>query len=335
MPIQPSEIVWRRSALVSDTTPAQNGGRMAHAQLVSGVKNNLFPDASQAERAAGAVKLRKAFVHIASAQDTALLNARVFLDALTPGDDYVTIAPGTASDTENTTTGRPYGIGSLYAAAAAGATQIRVVCEHNADYATLQPMRVGDTLRVSDMPAGGGVGNEEWVSVSAITYGPDYATIDFAPALANSYGTAATVVSSVLELASVAAAAADVVVTSAAGSFDAATVGNLVAHNKGAIADTWTLTFTGASTFTATGAAAGPLAAGTRSADYAPTNPATGTPYFTVRAQGWGGTFAAGDKLVFSTAAAAIPLWYRRCVPAGAASLANDFASVAVTGESA
>jgi hypothetical protein len=45
---------------MSNTTPAQNGGRMASTQLVSGVKNNLFPDVSQAERLAGSVKWRKA-----------------------------------------------------------------------------------------------------------------------------------------------------------------------------------------------------------------------------------------------------------------------------------
>ena len=87
MPILDNEIVWRPAALMSDTTPAQNGGRMGYAQLVSGVKNNLFPDVSQAERTAGSIKWRKAFIHINSAQDTALLNTRLFLDALTPDLD--------------------------------------------------------------------------------------------------------------------------------------------------------------------------------------------------------------------------------------------------------
>ena len=91
MPILDNEIVWRPSALVSDSTPAQNGGRMANALLVSGVKNNLFPDVSQAERLAGSVKWRKAFVHVNSAQDTALLNVRLFLDALTPAGDFVLV----------------------------------------------------------------------------------------------------------------------------------------------------------------------------------------------------------------------------------------------------
>ena len=44
MPILDNEIVWRPAALMSDVMPTQNGGRMSFAQLVSGVKNNLFPD---------------------------------------------------------------------------------------------------------------------------------------------------------------------------------------------------------------------------------------------------------------------------------------------------
>ncbi|HMY41076.1 MAG TPA: hypothetical protein PK011_17255, partial [Marinagarivorans sp.] len=165
MPILDNEIVWRPAALQSDTLPAQNGGRMTFSQLVSGVKNNLFPDVSQAERLAGAVKWRKAFIHINSAQDTALLNVRLFVDALTPAGDFVTFTPGTPTDTEQQINGRPYGIGSLQQASSAGATQLVIIAEH-AEYATLTPFRVGDLLRVSDRPSIGGSGNEEWVLIT-------------------------------------------------------------------------------------------------------------------------------------------------------------------------
>ena len=336
MPILDNEILWRPATLMSDTTPAQNGGRMAISQLVSGVKNNLFPDVSQSERTAGSVKWRKAFIHINSAQDTALLNTRLFLDALTPAGDFVMFQPGTQTDTEDQIAGRPYGIGTLYAPVAGGAIQIQVACEHNGQYASLQPMRVGDVLRVSDRPSTGGAGNEEWVSVTGVSYGADFATVDISPALANSYATATTLVSSVLELPSVIAAWSGLALTSMGGSFDAATVGNLVAHNKGAIEENWTLTFSSATTFTVSGNVVGTLASpGSVSADYAPLNPATGTPYFTVKAIGWGGTFQANDTVSIATQPAAIPIWYRRQVPAGTFSLANDYTSLAIHGESA
>jgi hypothetical protein len=336
MPILDNEIIWRPAALMSDITPAQNGGRMAFSQLVSGVKNNLFPDVSQSERLAGAVKWRKAFIHVNSAQDTALLNVRLFLDSLTPAGDFVVFQPGTQTDTEDQIAGRPYGIGTLFAPVVGGATQLQVVCERNAEYTTLQPFRVGDRLRVSDRPSTGGSGNEEWVTVSGVSYGTDFATVDVSPTLVNSYATSNTLVSSVLELPNAVAGVTGVSVTSGGGNFDSATVGNLVAHNKGAVEENWTLTFTSATTFMVSGNTVGTLASpGSVSADYAPLNPATGTPYFTIKAIAWGGTFQTNDTVGFATQPAAIPIWYRRQVPAGTFSLANDYTSLAIHGESA
>jgi hypothetical protein len=96
------------------------------------------------------------------------------------------------------------------------------------------------------------------------------------------------------------------------------------------------LTFTSATTFTVSGTTLGGLASpGSVSADYAPLNPATGTAYFTIKTIAWGGTFQSGDQISFATVPAAIPVWYRREVPAGTFSLANDFMSLAIHGESA
>lgn len=336
MPILDNEIVWRPAALMSDVIPTQNGGRMSFAQLVSGVKNNLFPDVSQAERLAGAVKWRKAFIHINSAQDTALLNVRLFLDALTPAGDFVTFQTGTQTDTEDQIAGRSYGIGTLQLAIGNGATQIQVACEHNAEYASLQPFRVGDLVRVSDRPSTGGAGNEEWATLSGVSYGADFAALDLAAPLANSYGTSSTLVSSVLQQASVVGIGASFALSSVGGNFDTATVGNWVVHNKGAIEEHWTLTFNSQTTFTVSGMAIGSLPEnGSTAADFMPINPSTGTPYFTIKASGWSGSFQTGEQATFDTAPATVPIWYRRQVPAGTFSLANDYASLAIHGESA
>ncbi len=336
MPILDNEILWRPSALVSDSLPSQNGGRMSSAQLISGVKNNLFPDVSQSERTNGSIKWRKAFIHIHSTQDTALLNAKVFLDALTPAGDFVTLHPGTQNDTEDQVTARPYGIGTLKEAVVSGAALVRVEGEHSGEYINLQPFRVGDLIRIADRPATSGNGNEEWHTVSHVTYDSDAITLELAAPLANAYAIGNTLVSSVISLPSVAGIWNAFTVNSASGSFDTATVGNLVAHNKGAIEQDWTLTFNGPDNFNVSGNLVGILSApGSLHADYAPIHPATGTPYFTLRAAGWSGNFSANDTLTFRTSPAAIPLWYRRRVPPGTFSLANDFASVALHGESA
>lgn len=336
MPILDNEIIWRPAQMVSDTIPEQNGGRMAMSMLVSGVKNNLFPDVSQSERLAGGLKWRKAFIHIHSAQDAALLNTNVFLDALTPAGDFVTIHPGTATDTEDMVTSRPYGIGTLDQPVANGDIQILVACEHNAEYATLQPFRIGDLLRISDSPSTGGAGNEEWATVSAVSYGASFATIDLAAPLVNNFDIQNTLVSSIWSPGNIAGTWSNLTVSSVSGTLDTVTVGNFIVHNKGAIEQDWTLIFGDGVNYTVSGNLLGQLPAqGSIAADYAPINPATGTPYFTLKAAGWGGSFLMGDTVSFRTSPAAIPLWYRRQVPAGTFSLANDYASVALHGESA
>ena len=336
MPILDHEILWRPAALVSDVTPTQNGGRMRFAQLVSGVKNNLFPDVSQSERLAGAVKWRKAFIHINSAQDTALLNVRLFLDALTPAGDFVTFCPGTQMDTEDQISGRLYGIATLKTDVPSGATQLEVVGEHPAAYAELQPFRVGDLVRIADRPSTGGAGNEEWVTLTGVTYTSESALLELAAPLANSYGSTGTLVASVWQQASGVGVGANFALSSAGGSFDSATVGNWIVHNRGAIEEHWTLIFSGSTTFTVSGLSVGALPqVGSTSADFMPLNPNSGTPYFTLKASGWSGSFQAGEQGSFDTTPAALPIWYRRQVPAGTFSLANDYASLAIHGESA
>ena len=335
MPILDEEIVWRPAALNSDALPAQNGGRMRSTTLVSGVKNNLFPDVSQSDRMAGVVTWRKAFIHLASAQDSALLNVRLFLDGLTPAGDFVLIYPGTVSDTADQLAGRPFGIGTLEAPVASGAVQLRVRGEHPASYAALQPFRLGDLLRIADRPGTGGSGNEDWATVSAVSYSDEAIIIDLAAPLTHAYEIDATRVTSVWAEAQLVASGSAWVVTSAAGSFDASVPGRVVVHNKGAIAEAWQLVFTSPTLFTLSGLATGTVPeVGVITADYRPLNPATGTPYFTLQAAGWQGSFEAGDTVSFSTAPAALAVWYRREVPAGTASLANDFAALTLLGES-
>ena len=87
-------------------------------------------------------------------------------------------------------------------------------------------------------------------------------------------------------------------------------------HNDGAIEDTITITFTGAAAFTAAGVKAGSLGTGSTASDFSPVNPDTGQPYFTVLSDGWTGTWAAADTLVFSLHPSALAMWLKEVVPA-------------------
>lgn len=337
MALANTDLILRPGVLNSDSIPAQNGGRMAYTEVVSGVKNALLPDVSASERENGKTRWRKVFLHINSDTTTALNNARVFMDKLTNSDDYLLIQPGTATGAEtiDADDALMFGVATLSADAAAGATVITVNCEH-ADYATLAPFRAGMKIRISNIPTGGGAGTEEFVVLTAVAYAGAVATLTFTGSpLANAYLAATpTVVSGVIEQASVAGGFNSPVVTSAAGTFSP--TGNLLVPSKGSITESWTLTFSSATAFTVSGTTVGALAGtGSRSASYSATNPSTSTPYFTIPAGAWGGTFAAGNTVTFNTTQAALPLWVRQRVPAGAGSIAGNVGAIAVRGESA
>ncbi|MCK7574610.1 MAG: hypothetical protein MZV65_00920 [Chromatiales bacterium] len=84
MPIVSSRNQWFNPVSVSDTTPAQNGGRPSQTQNVSGVKNNLFPDVSAAQRQAGAEHWRKVFVQIKNADNLPLIDPKISIEQGTP-----------------------------------------------------------------------------------------------------------------------------------------------------------------------------------------------------------------------------------------------------------
>ena len=183
MPILGTELKMYRSALISDTA-ASNGGLLSSSEVVSGVNNNIFPDAPQAERATGSTKYRKVFFKNANASDLVLLNPRVFLDKYTPGDDAVYFFSGTQSDLQSDIgTPKIYGAGKLDANAAAGATSINVLIES----AARQFFSSGDLIRITDKADVGSTGQEEFVTVSGSpTISGSVVTINLTTALTNS-----------------------------------------------------------------------------------------------------------------------------------------------------
>jgi hypothetical protein len=52
-----------------------------------------------------------------------------------------------------------------------------------------------------------------------------------------------------------------------------------------------------------------------------------------MQSAGFGGTFLAGDLITFTTHPAAVPIWLRRDVPAGAANLTTNEAVIVLDGE--
>lgn len=99
---------------------------------------------------------------------------------------------------------------------------------------------------------------------------------------------------------------------------------NLVSYpievtNQGAIKERWAINFTSSTSFQVIGETVGVVATGNISADLAPTNAATGAPYFTIRKDGWGSGWVSGNTLRFNTDGGQAPFWVARTIVAGRA----------------
>lgn len=331
MPILPSEIKWYRSQTFADGP--SNGGRMSRAEIPGSVKNNIFPDVPQAERAAGSTRYRKVFVKFANPDNLLAIAPKLFVETRTPAEDAVFLFPGTFTDTQASLSGteRLYGAGILQLGANAGSTSIQVATEG----AAFNLFRAGDLIRISDKQSiADPVGAEEFATVSgAPTYAGDVATISLAAALAGSYSFGAKVASCICP-GDVAATVTTPLVTSSAGTLDHAGHPIVVDH-VGGITQNWLLTFLEPNAYQVVGDTVGNVGAGSPVTDFAPINPDFARPYFTLPYQAFGGTFAAGDTIAFTTQPAAIALWYKRVVPAGASSFSGNQVVVGIDCESA
>lgn len=103
--------------------------------------------------------------------------------------------------------------------------------------------------------------------------------------------------------------------------------------NKGAIQERWALIFTDAQSFRCVGEYSGQIGTGSLNADFAPINPVTGLPYFTVKKEGWGAGWASGNVLRFNTVAANFPVWVIRTVKQSEPTVMSDQFQIMLRGD--
>lgn len=113
------------------------------------------------------------------------------------------------------------------------------------------------------------------------------------------------------------------------------TLASVIAHNKGAITDTITITIGTAGSFTVVGTSGTSYTAGSVLSDYHPTNPNTSSYYFTIPTAAWSGSFAEGDTFTFDITEAAQGIWAKEIVPQDTASTSRNSTWFALCGESA
>jgi hypothetical protein len=329
--IDSNELKVFRAANQSDLST--NGGRMSTTALTSGVLGALFPNVGDAERTAGSTKYRKGFFKIDHNGPEALLDCRLYQDKNTVGDDRIVFFIGTFTDTQANITGseRKYGCGNLGVTANSGATSLSVTVETG----TTGIYQNGDTIRITNKASIGASGDEEFLTISNVSQVSDTVTMDISPALSYTFSNTNTRVASVYAPGNLKAELSGTVsVVSTAGTFDNNNY-PIVFNDKSTVYDTWTLTFTSATNFNIVGSHTGSVGTGTVSGGASPTNPAFALPYFTIPSGSFGGTFATNDTVVFTSKPAAIPVWLRRVVPAGAGTAASSTATIAIEGGTA
>lgn len=327
MTITASDFVWRKAVTSSDS--GSNGGRMGTAEVTHNVKNNLYPDVSQAQRIAGLTRYRKLFALVRNAENLALQNAKVHLSRVSAGDDYHVIFAGTQNDTQDDiATPRLYGIALLATSPASGATSFDCTLE---DASLASCFQTGDSIWI-----GNDGGGEYFDNVTVNVVGATVSvSLNAGDALASSYTAGDARCASVLTAAEdVQASVSNWSESSSSGTYDES-AHPLEVPNIGAVEDSWLLTFTSTDSFTVEGTHTGALASGSISSDYpAADNNPNGGRYFTLRAAGFSGSWQAGDTLSFNTHPAALPIWLREIVPAGAAAASLTVPEVTITGES-
>jgi len=113
---------------------------------------------------------------------------------------------------------------------------------------------------------------------------------------------------------------------------------NLIAYpvaidNRGSVPDRWKIKFTSTTSFDLFSEHRGLIESGSIAVDFSPANPQTATPYFTIKADGWGTGWSTGNTLRFDTDAAAAPLWLIRTVLPGLATVDDDQMKIELRGD--
>jgi len=315
-----TDLVLYKSAVVSDV--GANGGRMSSTIVTSNVLNNMFPNITQTERTSGKTRYRKFFFKNKNSANETASTSRFWVSKRSNGGDYFRIKAGTNIDTQADSTAYTDWLGTGYLTVAINPDDTSFTVAFDAATGVYN----GSVIRLSDSSGG-----EEFLTIAAIggvTWLGNTATIVTTSGAQGTYpATEYGIVCGVVDLTSIIASADTIVKTSVSGTYDDTTYPFLIS-NIGSVEDTWTLTFTSATAFTVTGTNTGSLGSGTRSSTFSPVNPNVGTGdyYFSIRASGFGGTFAIGDTITFSTHHSAKSIWIKEVAPAlTSAESANQF----------
>lgn len=159
---------------------------------------------------------------------------------------------------------------------------------------------------------------------NAFFYSGNVATIELAEQVANAYSADGTTYGAGCIYADEVECSYDSwTESSSSGTYDESS-NPPVLYNDGTVEDDWTLTFSDSANFSVSGAYYGSIGSGSTGTDFEPVNSDTGQPYMKIESAGWGGTWAAGETITFTTHPSAVPILLDEEVPAGTTQEPNN-----------
>jgi hypothetical protein len=107
----------------------------------------------------------------------------------------------------------------------------------------------------------------------------------------------------------------------------------IAVSNLGSITERWAVIFLTSTTFKVIGQSAGQVTTGNTASVLAPINPATGAPYFTIAAAGWGSGWVGGNVLRFNTRGPSAAVWVGRATLPSAPNSTSDSILLSMRGD--
>lgn len=95
--------------------------------------------------------------------------------------------------------------------------------------------------------------------------------------------------------------------------------------NESAIDERWAMVFRSNTAFSLIGESVGEIAQGSINGDFAPLNPMTGKPYFTINRLAFGQGWDAGNVIRFNTVGASYPVWIGNAIPQHTAGVDDEY----------
>jgi hypothetical protein len=324
---------------------SKSNGRMSDTEIVSDRVQNLMVHVTSSQRTAGFFDYYKAWWQIDDDDDGVGIDPETYWDFPTlSDDDYVMMFEMDDRDAVTDITGyatgndteRKYGVAFLAEDITAGDQTFDVVVKNAAMASGNDAIFAdGDTIKITSKATDIALtGVEETHTIDGTpVVASDGVTITLTIADSGGFDNSYVADGSVIRVRSIIEPTSDIetsatamVVTSAGdGDYDDTTY-PIVLDNMGTVDEDWTLYFTDATHFRLDGDSLGnAVDTGDTSSDFAPSNAGRDSkPYFTIDADGFSGTFAAGDTITFTTKPAAYPIGIKRVVPALSGSLANN-----------